>query len=173
MLPPRLAAPRGRWPAVRVDVLTGSCDEIRERVATGESNLGLVLEPETGPKAGAALARARLLILGAPTHPLTRGVAAAKDLGRGDFCMCDAEGHCHQVLRLHFEAIGAPAPHLQAMGTIEGCEGCPSTASTRNWATACSPRCASVQRYRPWWCAPCSRPAVTGGLEDLIEASRG
>ena len=125
MLPPRLAAPRGRWPAVRVDVLTGSCDEIRERVATGESNLGLVLEPETGPKAGAALARARLLILGAATHPLTRGVAAAKDLGRGDFCMCDAEGHCHQVLRLHFEAIGAPAPHLQAMGTIEGCRRLP------------------------------------------------
>ena len=120
VLPSRLAALRGRWPAVRVEVLTGSCGEIRERVAAGESDLGLVLEPEAGPKGGAVLARSRLLILGAPTHPLTRGVAAAEDLGRCDFYMCDAGGNYHQALRLHFEAVGAPAPRMQAMGTIEG-----------------------------------------------------
>jgi DNA-binding transcriptional LysR family regulator len=120
VLPSRLAALRGRWPAVRVEVLTGSCAEIRERVATGQSDLGLVLEPETGPEAGAILARARLLILGAATHPLARGVAAADALRRCDFYMCDAGGNYHQALRQHFEAAGVPAPRMQAMGTIEG-----------------------------------------------------
>ena len=122
VLPQRLAALRARWPAVRVEVLTGSCSEIRERVATGESDLGLVLEPETGPEAGAGevLSKARLLILGAPTHPLARGVAAVDALRRCDFYMCDAGGNYHQALRQHFEARGEKAPRMQAMGTIEG-----------------------------------------------------
>jgi len=120
VLPSRLAALGARWPAVRVEVLTGSCGEIRERVAAGESDLGLVLEPEAGPEGGAILAKARLLILGSPTHPLARGVAAADELRRCDFYMCDAGGNYHQALRQHFEAAGVPAPRMQAMGTIEG-----------------------------------------------------
>ncbi len=120
VLPSRLAALRARWPAVRVEVLTGSCGEIRERVAAGESDLGLVLEPETSPGAGAILARARLLILAAPTHPLARGVATADELRRCDFYMCDAGGNYHQTLLYHLEAAGVPAPRMQAMGTIEG-----------------------------------------------------
>ena len=120
VLPSRLAALRARWPAVRVEVLTGSCSEIRERVAAGESDLGLVLEPEASPEAGALLAKARLLILGAPSHPLARGVAPADDLRRCDFYMCDAGGNYHQTLLQHFEVAGVPAPRLQAMGTIEG-----------------------------------------------------
>jgi DNA-binding transcriptional LysR family regulator len=120
VLPSRLAGLRARWPAVRVEVLTGSCGEIRERVAAGESDLGLVLEPETGPEAGAILAKARLLILGAPTHPLAHGVAPADELRRCDFYMCDAGGNYHQALLQHFEAAGVPAPRMQAMGTIEG-----------------------------------------------------
>ena len=122
VLPSRLAALRARWPAMRVEVLTGSCGEIRERVAAGESDLGLPLEPETGPEAGPGviLAKARLLILGAPTHPLARRVAAADELRRCDFYMCDAGGNYHQTLRQHFEAAGLPPPRMQAMGTIEG-----------------------------------------------------
>ena len=122
VLPARLAALRARWPAVRVEVLTGSCGEIRERVAAGESDLGLVLEPETGPDAGLGeiLAKARLLILGAPAHALARGAAPAEELRRCDFYMCDAGGNYHQALRQHFEAAGVPLPRMQAMGTIEG-----------------------------------------------------
>jgi len=120
VLPSRLALLRERWPAVRVEVLTGSCVEIRERIAAGESDLGLVLEPETGPEAGAILAKARLLILGAPSHPLAHGVAPADELCRCDFYMCDAGGNYHHTLLQHFEAAGVPAPRMQAMGTIEG-----------------------------------------------------
>src|SRR5204862_7774753 len=101
-------------------VITGNCAEIRERVAAGESDLGLVLEPETGHGTGEILAKARLLILGAPTHPLARGVATADDLRRCDFHMCDAGGNYHHTLRQHFEAKGVKGPRLQAMGTIEG-----------------------------------------------------
>ena len=120
VLPSRLAALRARWPAVRVEVLTGSCAEIRDRVAAGESDVGLVLEAETGPEAGAILAKARLLILGAPTHPLARGSATADQLRRCDFYMCDAAGDYHQTLRQHFDAAEVPVPRMQAMGTIEG-----------------------------------------------------
>jgi len=120
VLPSRLAALRARWPSVRVEVWTGSCREIRERVGAGESDLGLVLEPETGHEAGAILAKARLLILGVPTHPLAHGLAPAEELRRCDFYMCDAGGNYHQTLLHHFEAAGVPAPRMQAMGTIEG-----------------------------------------------------
>jgi DNA-binding transcriptional LysR family regulator len=47
-------------------------------------------------------------------------VAAADDLRRRDFYMCDAGGNYHQTLRQHFEAAGVPAPRMQAMGSIEG-----------------------------------------------------
>ncbi|MET0552111.1 MAG: LysR family transcriptional regulator [Vicinamibacteria bacterium] len=120
VLPRHLAALRTRWPSVRVEVLTGSCAEIRERVAAGGSDLGLVLEPESGSDSGEVLAVPRLMILAAPGHPLARGVAGADDLRRCDFYMCDAGGNYHQALRQHFEAAGLPAPRMQPMGTIEG-----------------------------------------------------
>jgi DNA-binding transcriptional LysR family regulator len=120
ILPSRLAALRARWPAVRVEVLPGSCAEIRDRVASGESDVGLTLETETGSHAGELLARARLLIVGAPTHPLAGRVASADELRACDFYMCDAAGNYHQTLRQHFEAAGVPAPRMPAMGTIEG-----------------------------------------------------
>lgn len=120
VLPSRLQALRARWPAVRLEVLTGSCDEIRERVARGESDVGLVLEPQAGSGGGPVLATARLLILCSPTHPLARRGATPDQLGRCDFYMCDAAGNYHQALRQLFEAAQAPAPRVQALGTIEG-----------------------------------------------------
>ena len=120
VLPSRLAALRARWPAVRVEVLTGNCDEIRERVAAGEVDVGLVLEPEISAERGPSLAKARLLILSGPKHPLARRVAATDELRRCDFYMCDAGGNYHQALARHFESGGCPPPNMQAMGTIEG-----------------------------------------------------
>jgi DNA-binding transcriptional LysR family regulator len=120
VVPSRLAALRARWPAVRVEVLTGSCAEIRDRVAAGDSDVGLVLEAEAGPEAGAILAKARLLILSAPTHPLARRGATAEQLRHCDFYMCDAIGGYHQTLRQLFDAAEVPAPRMQALGTIEG-----------------------------------------------------
>jgi len=120
VLPSRLAALRESWPAVRVEVLTGSCAEIRERVAAGQADLGLVLEAENGTEPGEVLARVRLLILGAPTHPLAGRAVSPAELRGYVFHMCDAGGPYHQALRRYFDSGGAPAPRVQAMGTVEG-----------------------------------------------------
>jgi DNA-binding transcriptional LysR family regulator len=119
VLPSRLAELRERWPTVRVEVLTGTCAEIRERVVAGASDVGLVLEPEHGAEPGEVLARARLLVVCAPNDPLAGAAAVGELLGR-DFHMCDAGGNYHQALRQLFAAGGLPAPRMQAMGTIEG-----------------------------------------------------
>jgi DNA-binding transcriptional LysR family regulator len=120
VLPARLAALRARWPKVRLEVTTGSCPEIRERVAAGKSDLGLVLEGETAAADEPVLARGRLLIVGSPGHPLANHQPSADDLRRCEFYMCDAGGNYNQVLRQHFEAAQVPAPRTQALGSIEG-----------------------------------------------------
>jgi DNA-binding transcriptional LysR family regulator len=120
VLPSRLAALRERWPAVRVEVTTGSCAEIRDRVAAGACDVGLTLETEDGPAVGELLARGRLLILCGPGHPLAGAVASADDLQGCEFQMCDGSGNYHDALRRMFEAAGTPPPRLQALGTIEG-----------------------------------------------------
>jgi DNA-binding transcriptional LysR family regulator len=120
VLPARLAALRARWPGVRVEVSTGRCEEIRERVAQGTTDVGLVLEPEAGPETGEVLAKARLLIVGAPAHPLARRTAEPERLLASDFYMCDAAGNYHEAVRHLFEAAGIPPPRMQAIGTIEG-----------------------------------------------------
>lgn len=130
VLPPRLAALRENWPKVRVEVATRVCAEIRESVAAGQSDLGLVLEVDDGAGAGAdsgpekpdsVLTTARLVIFGAPSHPLAGGrKASADELRRCDFYMSDAAGDYHQALRRHFEAAELPQPRTQALGTVEG-----------------------------------------------------
>jgi DNA-binding transcriptional LysR family regulator len=120
VLPSRLAALRARWPGVRAEVLTGTCAEIRDRVAAGLSDVGLVLEREDGPESDAILAKARLLILGAPTHALARRGGAADEMRHCDFYMCDAAGNYHQSLRQFFDAAQVPPPRMVAVGTIEG-----------------------------------------------------
>lgn len=120
VLPPRLAALRARWPNVRLEIITGSCPEIRESVAAGKSDLGLLLEGETASAEGSVLATGRLVVFGAPAHPLADRQASADQLRRCEFYMCDAGGNYHQVLRQHFEAAQVPMPRTQVLGSIEG-----------------------------------------------------
>lgn len=120
VLPSRLAALRACWPKVRLEVITGVCSEIRESVAAGRSDLGLVLEAETDPDDDSVLARTRLVIFGSPGHPLVRRRPTPDQLRHHDIYMSDAAGNYHQVLRQHFEAAEVPPPKTQAMGTVEG-----------------------------------------------------
>lgn len=120
VLPARLAALRQRWPQVRLEVVTGVCTEIRESVAAGKSELGLVLEADNGVDDPSVLARARLVIFAAPAHPLAKRSASPDQLRRCDFYMSDAAGSYHQVLRQHFEGAQVPLPRTQALGTVEG-----------------------------------------------------
>jgi DNA-binding transcriptional LysR family regulator len=128
VLPARLAALREKWPRVSVEVATHVCTEIRESVAAGRNDVGLVLELDggTGADAGrkkpddSVLTSARLVIFGAPAHPLAGRRASTDELRRHDFFMSDAAGDYHQALRRHFESAGLPQPRTQALGTVEG-----------------------------------------------------
>jgi DNA-binding transcriptional LysR family regulator len=120
VLPSRLAILRERWPKARVEVITGVCSEIRDSVAAGKSNLGLILGAEAGGDDEAILAKGRLVIFCAPTHPLAGCVASPSQLRRCDFYMSDAAGDYHQMLRKYFESAQFPVPRTHALGAVEG-----------------------------------------------------
>lgn len=120
VLPARLAALREKWPRVSVEVATRVCSDIRHDVAAGHSDLGLVLEVDGGQSDDSVLTRGRLVVLGAPKHPLAGRRVTAEELRRCDFYMSDAAGDYHQALRRHFEAAELPQPRTQALGTVEG-----------------------------------------------------
>jgi DNA-binding transcriptional LysR family regulator len=120
VLPSRLAMLRDRWPKMRIEVLTGTCAQIRESVAAGRSDLGLVIETDTGDLDDSILAKARLVIFGSPAHPLARRGASAEPLHACDFYMSDAAGDYHQMLRQYFEAAQIPPPKTEVLGSVEG-----------------------------------------------------
>ena len=120
VLPSPLAALRKHWPQARLEVVTAICPEIRESVAAGKSDLGLILEVDTGSEDPSILAKTRLVIVGSPTHPLANRNASAEQLRRFDFYMCDTAGDYYQVLRQHFDAAQTPLPRTQALGNVEG-----------------------------------------------------
>jgi len=119
VLPSRLAALRDRWPNVRMEVVTGVCSQIRESVAAGKSDLGLVVEADAGVTDSSVLAKARLLVFGSSAHPLVRG-AAPEDLCHCSFYMSDAAGDYHQVLRQYFEGVQLPPARTESLGSVEG-----------------------------------------------------
>jgi DNA-binding transcriptional LysR family regulator len=120
VLPAPLSALRTRWPKARLEVITGVCAEIRESVAAGKCDLGLILEADAGVEDASILAKTRLVIFGSPAHPFASRSPSPDQLRRCDFYMSDAAGDYHQVLRQYFEAAQTPLPRMQALGTVEG-----------------------------------------------------
>ena len=119
VLPSRLATLREKWPKVRLEVKTHVCADIRDSVAAGQTDLGLVLEVDSGKRDDSVLTKARLVIFGAASHPLAGRKATPDALRRHDFYMSDAAGDYHEALRRHFEAAEIPQPRTQALGTVE------------------------------------------------------
>ena len=124
VLPSHLAALRERWPKVHLEVVTGTCADIRESVENGQSHLGLLLEGEpSGRGAGqdpSILTTARLLVLAAPGHLLVRQRPSPDQLRRHELLMSDASGPYHRLLRQYFEAAEVPLPRTQTLGNVEG-----------------------------------------------------
>lgn len=120
VLPAPFAALRTRWPKARLEVITGVCSQIRENVASGKSDLGLILEADSGSTDSTVIAKTRLVIFGSATHPCANRTPPPDQLRRYDFYMSDAAGDYHQVLRQHFEAAQIPLPRMQVLGTVEG-----------------------------------------------------
>lgn len=120
VLPQPLAALRARWPQARLEIITGVCNEIRPSVAAGKCDLGLIIEAEADQDEATVIAKTKLLVFGAASHPFANRSPSADELQRSDFYMSDAAGDYHQVLRQWFEAAGTPLPRMQALGTVEG-----------------------------------------------------
>jgi len=120
VLPTPLAALRKRWPKARLEVTTGTCNEIRESVAAGKCDVGLLLQAEAGIDDESILAKTRLVIFASPAHPFANRAPTPDQIGDCDFYMSDAAGDYHQVLRHYFEAAETPLPRMQALGTVEG-----------------------------------------------------
>jgi DNA-binding transcriptional LysR family regulator len=120
VLPPRLAILRERWPKARMEVITGTCPEIRQSVTTGRCDLGLVLGAEADGGEEEIVAKGRLVICCAPTHMFAGRATTPLELARCDIYMSDAAGDYHQMLRKYFEAAQLPPPRTQALGAIEG-----------------------------------------------------
>ena len=124
VLPSRLAALRERWPKVHLEVLTGTCADIREGIAAGQSDVGLLLEEETGGRDAApdasVLTTARLVVLAAPGHRLAQQRVSPDQLRRHELLMSDASGPYHRLLRQYFEAAQVPLPRTQTLGNVEG-----------------------------------------------------
>ena len=138
LLPPVLGALRKNWPRTRFAVSIETCATIRERVAAGRCDLGLLLEEDRttsqtdsqSPIHDGTVERhdlrrdLQLIIFGGSKHPLTRG-GRPRPIGRdalGEFPMFvpDAAGDFHDLLLGYFAADGLRGPRLEAAGTIEG-----------------------------------------------------
>ena len=120
LLPARLNALRGRWPGLRVEVTPGSCREIREEVAAGRADVGLLLETSTDRRGAEELAEKRLALLSMPTHALARLRVTPREIASHDFYLCDTGGDYNDALRALFAGAGLPPPRMQSLGTIEG-----------------------------------------------------
>jgi DNA-binding transcriptional LysR family regulator len=120
VLPSRLAALRERWPKVRLEVATAVCSEIRESVAAGKSDVGLLLEAETSAEDRSILAKAHLVVVASTAHPLAHRSPSPDQLRHYEFCMSDAAGSYHDLLRRFFEAAEVALPRVQSRGTVEG-----------------------------------------------------
>jgi DNA-binding transcriptional LysR family regulator len=66
------------------------------------------------------LAKARLLLVGAPDHALAGRTAGPDDLRRFELCMSDASGDYNDLLLRRFQELRLPPPRVQALGSIEG-----------------------------------------------------
>jgi DNA-binding transcriptional LysR family regulator len=120
VLPSRLAELRARRPNARLEVITASCPEIRERVAAGKCDVGLLLEADSDDADDDVVARTRFAIVASREHPLAGAAATPDQLRRCDFYMCDATGNYHDVLRRYFEVAQLPQPRTQSLGSVEG-----------------------------------------------------
>ncbi len=126
LLPDTLAVLRQRWPNVRFGVTVGTCQAVRDGLAQGRFDVGLLLA--TAPTdAGAeplpaALAGVRLVLFSGGGHPLARPRAAP--VPRGVLApyrvfASDSSGDFHALLHSFFHADGVPGPRLEASGTID------------------------------------------------------
>lgn len=120
LLPDPLAEVRKRWPNIRVRVLTGEGDKIREWLRGREIDVGLVLGlPPSEHEPEIVLRHTRLVLFVNPEHPLAGRTVGTGRLAEEDFYLSDAAGSYHQLLRKHFEADEFTRVRTHTVGSVE------------------------------------------------------
>jgi len=142
LLPRTLGVLRERWPRTQFSVTVGTCPSVREGLAKGRFDVGLLLRAPGGvatPGPGSMtttavpLADVTLQLFCGPEHPLasgrTRAAVPRESLAPYPVFVTDASGDFHKLLRDFFRADGMPGPRLEATGTIESVKQSVTTSS--------------------------------------------
>jgi molybdate transport repressor ModE-like protein len=124
LLPDTLAVLRQRWPNTRFGVTVGTCQAVRDGLAQGRFDVGLLLAAATSaaaPRLPAALAEVRLVLFSGGEHPLARSRAAVPRARLAPYRVfaSDSSGDFHSLLHGFFHADGLPGPRLESSGTID------------------------------------------------------
>jgi DNA-binding transcriptional LysR family regulator len=138
LLPNILPGLRRRWPRTRYTVSVATCAGVRDGVAGGAFDVGLLLaEPKTAddaarrPASPIPFTDRRVVLPGVPlvvfasgSHPLVRGVPQGH-VGHSALCgyplfVSDAAGDFHDLVHHFFRRDGGDGPVIEASGSIEG-----------------------------------------------------
>lgn len=137
LLPGVLPPLRRRWPGTRFTVSVAACAGVREGVADGAFDLGLLLEwrnarlsrRETGA-AGRLLDRrvvlpgVQLVLFASRSHALVRGrpprIVRHEALSGYSVFVSDAAGDFHDLVRRFFGRDRTDGPTIESTGTVEG-----------------------------------------------------
>ena len=136
LLPGVMSLLRRSWPKIQLAVTVGTCPSVRDGVAKGRYDVGLLLQagervagvpavsrPGVASAGSVQLASVRLLLFSGPRHPLAPGspsVGVSRDrLKPYPVFVSDASGDFQSLLSDYFRADGMPGPRLEPTGSIE------------------------------------------------------
>ncbi len=136
LLPPVLARLRDRWPNTRLTVSVATCVGVREGVAGGAFDLGLLLEraDECAPVTQSTFQRAsspfrnrrivvpdvRLVMFTGPRHRLGRGAVRRSALASYPLFVSDAAFDFPTFVHRYIRSGRGVGPHIEAAGSVEG-----------------------------------------------------
>lgn len=129
LLPHAIAPLRARWPRTRFAVTVAPCPTVRDALATGAYDLGLVLDLPAGTTGGSVGVTQQLVsehvplvAFTRPDHPLQRGRATRRRHELLDYPLVISEGGGGFQERLVAWLAGddLPAPPIDTAGTLEG-----------------------------------------------------
>lgn len=137
LLPGILPQLRQHWPQTRFTVSVATCEGVREGVAGGAFDVGLLLEELAADGSTAhtiaplAFTDRRVVVPAIPlvlfavaSHPLTNGrppVVVRRDALSGyPLFVSDGAGPFHDLIRRFFKGGGFDGPAIEATGSIEG-----------------------------------------------------
>jgi len=137
LLPDILRTLRQRWPSARFTVSVAACTGVRDGVAGGAFDVGLLLAEPTPARAAGRRSTATpfsdrrvvipgipLVLFASPSHPLVRGpgptFVGQSALAGYPLFVSDAAGEFHDLVRRFLKREDHDGPVIEASGSIEG-----------------------------------------------------